>query len=286
MIFLRRLASFAAVALTLSLSSPLHAEDDNRFQIDLLVFANKDTSAAYAEQWPEKLYLRYPQNWARLHRGDNGDSFEILSEPDPEFAKAAASVRRSSLYRPLLQISWQQDLTSRKKAPAILVKGGKEFGNHHELEGYLKVAVERYLYVETNLWLANFRETPAVTFSGIDTEPAAPSRYYLPRQPVSYNVEPEFIDEEYESSPEYQEFLRQNPDQAKTAAQPETTLPGGPQQPIDRIVVMQQQRRMRSGELHFIDHPMFGIIVKITKLERVEENSEAPLSQTEAVGTP
>ena len=28
-----------------------------------------------------------------------------------------------------------------------------------------------------------------------------------------------------------------------------------------------QQRRMRSGELHYIDHPLLGIVVKISRYE-------------------
>jgi hypothetical protein len=28
---------------------------------------------------------------------------------------------------------------------------------------------------------------------------------------------------------------------------------------------MQQSRRMRSGEMHYLDHPFFGLIVKFTR---------------------
>ena len=32
-------------------------------------------------------------------------------------------------------------------------------------------------------------------------------------------------------------------------------------------VLVQQQRRMRSGELHYIDHPLLGILVKVSRYE-------------------
>jgi hypothetical protein len=30
-------------------------------------------------------------------------------------------------------------------------------------------------------------------------------------------------------------------------------------------VLLQQSRRMRGGELHYIDHPMFGLLIKVTR---------------------
>jgi hypothetical protein len=32
-------------------------------------------------------------------------------------------------------------------------------------------------------------------------------------------------------------------------------------------VLLQQRRRMRSGELHYIDHPLLGVVVRIRPLE-------------------
>jgi hypothetical protein len=46
---------------------------------------------------------------------------------------------------------------------------------------------------------------------------------------------------------------------------------------------LETQRRLRSGELHYIDHPMFGVIVLVTPApEPVESESESGLRQTPA----
>ncbi len=46
----------------------------------------------------------------------------------------------------------------------------------------------------------------------------------------------------------------------------------------DRTVTLRQHRRMRSNELHFIDHPMMGLLIKITPYERpTEETPQEPL---------
>ena len=40
------------------------------------------------------------------------------------------------------------------------------------------------------------------------------------------------------------------------------------QQPlVDNRYRMQARRRMRSGELHYIDHPLMGVLIKITPYE-------------------
>jgi len=234
---------------------------NNRFHVDLVIFENNDQSSRYEEDWPENLHLRYPRKWIRLD--NSGNTLQKVDYMDPEFEKALKSLRLSSRYKPLLQASWQQDLNPRKKAPAILIQGGKQYGNHYELEGYIRVAVERYLHVDTNLWLSSFGSRGG--------------NYYLPRQPLSFDEpeeEPRFVDESYESSPEYAEFLKQNPGYSPQKNQVQQTQSND--YPIDQIVVMKQQRRMRSDELHFIDHPRFGVIIKVTKIQAGAASEAGP----------
>ncbi|MBW2941967.1 CsiV family protein [Zhongshania aquimaris] len=247
----------------LTFSGVALSQNDNRFHIDLVVFANNEQASLYEEDWPDNLHLRYPRNWTRI--SSSASSPQKVDYMDPEFAQTLRSLRLSSRYKLLLQTSWQQDLTARKKSPAILIHGGKQSGNHYELEGYIRVAVERYLHLDTNLWLSSFGNRGG--------------NYYLPRQPLSFD-EPEeesgFVDESFESSPEYAEFLKQNPGYSPQRSQ--TQAQSG-DSPIDRIVVMKQERRMRSNELHFIDHPRFGVIIKVSKISTEQASGEENAAQ-------
>lgn len=266
-----------------SLCQAAHSgEDDSRFQIDLMVFANNNADES-SELWRDRVYLHYPKNWASLHWGDEGQSFERIAEPDPEFGKAAAAIKRSSAYRVLYSASWQQDLGKLSQAPAVLIKGGHEMGKHSELEGYIKVAVERYLYLETDLWLSKFADS---------VEQVTSNSLYLPQQPHPHQRKPSLVDEEYESSPEYRAFLLQNPHLERrrwdnTRAQQQDASDQAPH-PIERIAVLQHKRRMRSDELHFIDHPLFGVIAKITKLKPLEailpDSPDAPSASSDTTG--
>lgn len=237
--------SFAAL-LTLLFLFAQSALADRLYQIDIMVFANNDPSEAQSESWPQRLHLRYPQTW--LEFGD--EALPLAPRPAEAFRQVAESMRLSSRYRILLEQSWLQSLQPRQQSPAIVVTGGRQVGAQHELEGYLRVAVERYLYVETDLWFSRFGP--------------GNGDYYLPTPPRRNKpAEDDFVDDSFENSPEYQAFLQQNPQLRPGGTEPSMSDRGS--QNIDRIVVMKQSRRMRSDELHFIDHPLFGALVYISK---------------------
>ncbi|HET8711665.1 MAG TPA: CsiV family protein [Spongiibacteraceae bacterium] len=43
---------------------------------------------------------------------------------------------------------------------------------------------------------------------------------------------------------------------------------------VTRTVVMQQRRRLRSGELHYFDHPLLGLLVLVTPVTPVTTNAQ------------
>lgn len=201
----------------------------------------------------------------------------VLSEQvsDPEFAEMVKKIRGAARYRLLFSGSWPQALKPRDEAPAVLIQGGDRVGQHYQLEGYVKLALERYLHIDTDLWLSQFRERRLPHDSGFiaNDEPAFTSENEavneatreFPALPVPFPVNDR----------------RAAPAATDTAAQPalHTDLPEGQtdnklnvlladdsSHTVERTVVMQQTRRMRSGEVHYLDHPLFGVLVKITPL--------------------
>ena len=44
----------------------------------------------------------------------------------------------------------------------------------------------------------------------------------------------------------------------------------GPQYPFRHAVLLNTTRRMRSGELVYIDHPLLGVLIRITPLQTEE----------------
>ena len=56
-----------------------------------------------------------------------------------------------------------------------------------------------------------------------------------------------------------------------------------PVYPWRHAVALKQKRRMRSTEVHYLDHPLFGLVIKLTPL--TEEDLEI-LAEAEALGSP
>lgn len=161
-------------------------------------------------------------------------AFQKLDAGNEELVAAMGHLRRIDRYRPLFHATWQQPLQDRQRSPSILVNGGETYGEHFELEGTVKISVERYLHIDTDLWLHNF----APNFGQQATVQVPP----LPNQ-LEKTTEDML-------NPLLARFLNDNA------------------HVVSRTVVLRESRRMRSGEIHYLDHPMMGVIVLVTPLER------------------
>jgi hypothetical protein len=115
----------------------------------------------------------------------------------------------------------------------IAISGGKTFNGHQELEGSISLSVGQYLRIQSNLWLTQF--VPVNTQLSTNLTQTWPE---LPTIPGTLNDESE----------KSQDYL------------------------IKRIVKLNQERSMRSNEIHYIDHPLLGIIVKIVPVETSTAN--------------
>jgi len=49
----------------------------------------------------------------------------------------------------------------------------------------------------------------------------------------------------------------------------------GPVYPWRHAILLQQKRRMRSTEVHYIDHPMLGVVIKISPVTKSELRDRA-----------
>ena len=243
---------FFALLFATLLSAGALAQPDGRYQIDLVVYANTDPAAQQAEVWPDNLHLRYPHDWVRLNNQGEANLSRVGTH-HPQFAKALRSLKLSSRYRILTQLSWIQDLEPRKRAPAVLIQGGERYGEHYELEGYVRIALERYLDAEPQLWLSRFGYQQG--------------NYYLPRRPNRHQPIDEEVEIPQEDTLPPQEALVEFPGtdmSIEDNAPSQPVIPVGAE-PVERIVVMSEERRMRSDELHYIDNPLFGLLIMISK---------------------
>lgn len=207
------------------------SENNERwYQVEVIVFSRSE-SASQQEVWPKNIQLSYPANTIALKPAEASDptGFTQLKTSDRQLNAQAATLARSGSYTLLFHQAWRQMITGQKTS--ILISGGKLFSGHHELEGSIDLNVAQYLQLETNLWLTQFVSAQMASASDSGWP-------LLPEIPAD-----ELRDGEMSISD-------------SSSDQPADYL-------SKRTVKLHQERSMRSGEVHYIDHPLLGMIIKI-----------------------
>ena len=197
-----------------------------------------------------------------------------------EFRGKAAYMQRTGRYQTLFHETWVQPMVEQGRTLPIIIDRSGDTETWPRLQGSVKLYLSRYLHLETNLWL---NTSGSYLPQGWDM-PAAPLG---PKSlTIIYPPEPELDPElEAELEPEAIDTGFFTPLEEQTAEQ-EILEPEGPIYPWRHAIALQQKRKMRSTEVHYIDHPMLGVVVKTTPLTEEElqqlATAEQELAQAEA----
>lgn len=180
-------------------------------------------------------------------------SHTLLPASGHEFRGKAAYMARNGGYRILFHERWWQPIPEGASLRPIILDHSGDGGSWPRLQGSVELSRSRYLHLSTRLWL----NTEGDTFPG---EGAMPSP---PRGPASLvRDQPDARALSWLLVPG---ILPAQLDQRLFPAPPTTQAP--PDWPWRHAVALEQQRRMRSGEVHYLDHPRLGLIIKLTPLD-------------------
>lgn len=240
-------------------------------QVELIVFRNLDSSSAADEQWPAQPALAYPESVrflldpaaAAQQAPAAADStgipapvpFALLGPADGLLGDAGARLAGSQNYRVLTHLSWRQPAPG-NAAEHVLVTGGRPWGEHWELEGYVSVSRANFVHVATKLWLNDFADAaagqaPAVGEGvALPPVPRAPRPLLAPQATLAAGAEPLPAD----AAP-----MTATDTGTQAAGQ---TIGVEPARAL-RSVLLAASRRVAPGEVHYIDHPLFGAVLKV-----------------------
>jgi len=175
--------------------------------------------------------------------------------------ETVGALERRNRQRILFHEAWRQPLVDPEQAAAIIISGGNHFENEQELAGTIKFGVSRYIHVHTNIWLSEFannvgqeqQEWPMVPTppSGnesqiADTQINLNAGLDKPKQDLWHQYD--VIDTTYQNILE-KSFI------------------------VTNLATLIQTRRMRSGEVHYIDHPKIGILITVIPYESAPANN-------------
>src|SRR5690554_2284104 len=198
----------------------VHAQTDERwYQIEISIFAHENAGLGQ-ELWPEdELPDEFPANGRLLSsrmdvldladwdwltqpvRFQNPipqressfrlpdierDAFVELPAAEQSFTDTNRALTASADYRLLWHSAWRQPLELASSTRPLLVTGGRQFGERHELEGSLLVGFNPgrdRVVVSTDMWLTQFSALPP---EGLLLE--------LPELPEALQPQPEAAD--------------------------------------------------------------------------------------------
>ena len=152
-------------------------------------------------------------------------AFRTVARKARDLNGLARSINRSSLYRLILHQAWRQPLSSEDQANPVLIQAGKHYDDVYEIDGTIAVSRARYLHVATDLWYTEFT-----------------SRFGQQPLPMTLDVSPQ--------------IAKKYPQVIAWESQRGNYLP-------IHSHILKQSRRMRSSTLHYLDHPYFGLLVRV-----------------------
>jgi len=248
------------LAALLSLSGLAVAEGTQWYTVELVVFEHTGDAALASEHWPEVLGQPVIEGSIELSDPltlpDTGDddpagntsnlpyAYRLLALEERSLDPLVSRLRRNRRYRPLLHRAWRQPGLDKKSAPTIHL--------HADLQSSTSGDV-------------------GADNSSADALPAtnqADGRFPFPENlQVFTPADSPWVDG---SLRVYRErYLHAEADLLYYRPRPQTVdaSAGVPEAQVSALFRLQESRRMRSGELHFLDHPLFGVLIKTDRFE-------------------
>jgi len=244
------------------------------FEIEVLLF-KRNRPEPLDEYWPQdgertldgtSLSLLDP--FARARRmprtidgssiGNKVGDLYVLSTNQLQLIDAWRKLSDNALFDPLLHVGWRQHVDSASKAEPVHLFAGNNYGREFrvdgrvndgsselqslwELDGLLRIHLQRYLYINAD---------------------------FLLRQPGVYSPPlVETVTHGADEIPSGEPGVAITSAAAEPPAELDSVPAGQAGQPFLLQYPMHQQRRVRSGELHYFDHPLFGMLIQIRRIE-------------------
>jgi hypothetical protein len=188
--------------------------------------------------------------------------FTALPHSELEFRGKAAYMARTGRYKTLFHESWLQRVATQENAIPIVIDHSGDDESWPALQGSVTFYLSRFLHLQTNLWLNT-------------TGSYLPAQWIMPLAPLGPKslivIQPPQEEPSYDDQLlpiDTQELLLSTEEvQIEEQAQLE---PEQPLSPWRHAILLSQERRMRSTEVHYIDHPLLGVIVKISPVTKKE----------------
>ena len=188
-------------------------------------------------------------NKAQFNSAQTG--FVLLDNSHLQLTAQRQSLKKHWLFKPLLHVVWRMPVYSRNKTRPLRIFAGKNLASTRlngqtgdikyiddkwEIDGNLKIYLAHYLYVDSQLIIR---------------------KRVMQDMPTQQQQEEKAV-LDIVNSQNGAQVIR--PNDVITLLKPT-------QQSVIKEVLFDQNRRMRSGEIHYFDHPLMGMLIQIRKIK-------------------
>ncbi len=199
-------------------------------------------------------------------------AFEKLPESQRYLNPYAERLDRDRRFTILFHESWIQPIEAASIARPISITGGYHSGLLDELSGLLKISISRYLHLNTQLYLTDIVESsdPFDLLTG--------QKYAFVPLTFPNPVTDALGDTEGLLAPKFEpivpiDLAAFHTLNADTDAPDYFDIPKTYAVAVTSVL-MQETRRMRSKELHYIDNPKMGLLIYFTPFDITAEPEE------------
>jgi len=265
-------------SLALTVLAPAHAAD-RWYQVEVLVFSHLNADLS-AEQWPANDGIRVSVDGAipapntittPLMGGTAAPSAQELlrlaAVPAAHYKllDTFKTLSRSRNYRPLLHTAWRQPVGTGKNNFKVRLAGGKDYASRYgangkllttgdeptpaglwELDGFVRLSAAKFLHAEMEML---FRRA-SISTTGISTTGVTEPGVAAAATAVAGS----------EVTTAANNLNWQTGDSSETA------------EDMLQFFKFSQSRRVKSNEIHYFDHPLFGVIIQLRPLEPERES--------------
>ena len=244
--------------------------EEQWYKVELLIFSAKESSSRFAggEIWDKELQLDEFQRYIVIDTPDQLDTtdtggtsihYNPLSSNRHTLTGIKNKLRLNGGYNILYHKAWNQPIEAKAKALPIKITSGAQFGDYSELSGSIVLSRSRYFHVETQLNLASFEQIDPLT-SNLDGEENEESKEGF--NPVNW----------------LSEQLGGNEENGNDLSTLERSLPIEKIWVPKEVVTLNQSRRMRSKELHYLDNPRLSLFITVTPFKSAKKTSSQAVS--------
>lgn len=265
----------------ISLSFPSVAE--RWFEVEVIVFKRNLLPNSIEEKWPDTQPEIDMENAISLLSPTSRKKYglSLLPKNKRQLTDEYNRLRKHAGYTPLLHLAWRQNDGNRRQMPKIRFRAGKNYQADfysdgtplnaqitlddftetsltdptktpkinkpiYELDGFIRLYVQHYLFIETDLVLRQPGERNVlqeIKTIQIDSPYFKEESTFILRDPPSFEeniIQPDKDFENPEQTYAIERYLRPYP--------------------------FKHKRRMKSGETHYLDHPMLGLIIQVRRI--------------------